>query len=101
MNPTLFAVLFVFSFPVSLAGSLSSCTSFFLACSGSETICCAGQRCGHCKKLAPIYEEVGAEFKEQEHIVIAKMDATANDVPSSKFQVGCATRTLDGAHLGF
>ncbi|KAK4043651.1 protein disulfide-isomerase [Parachaetomium inaequale] len=40
--------------------------------------------CGHCKALAPKYEELGAlyqksEFKDQ--VVIAKVDATANDVP--------------------
>jgi len=40
--------------------------------------------CGHCKALAPKYEELGAlyaasEFKDQ--VVIAKVDATLNDVP--------------------
>ena len=40
--------------------------------------------CGHCKALAPKYEELGAlyaksEFKDK--VVIAKVDATANDVP--------------------
>ncbi|KAF3762450.1 hypothetical protein M406DRAFT_99052 [Cryphonectria parasitica EP155] len=40
--------------------------------------------CGHCKALAPKYEELGAmfansEFKDQ--VVIAKVDATSNDVP--------------------
>merc|ERR1719236_363241 len=36
--------------------------------------------CGHCKKLTPIYEELGAAMKE-ENVEIVKMDATANDVP--------------------
>jgi protein disulfide-isomerase A1 len=40
--------------------------------------------CGHCKSLAPKYEELAAlygksEFKDK--VVIAKVDATANDVP--------------------
>jgi protein disulfide-isomerase A1 len=40
--------------------------------------------CGHCKALAPKYEELAAlyqnsEFKDK--VVIAKVDATANDVP--------------------
>ncbi|CAI4216439.1 unnamed protein product [Parascedosporium putredinis] len=40
--------------------------------------------CGHCKALAPKYEELGAlyansEFKDK--VTIAKVDATANDVP--------------------
>ncbi|XP_035211283.1 protein disulfide-isomerase A3-like, partial [Stegodyphus dumicola] len=36
--------------------------------------------CGHCKKLAPTYEELGKEM-EGENVEIVKMDATANDVP--------------------
>jgi len=35
--------------------------------------------CGHCKSLAPIYDEIGKEF-EGSNVVIAKIDATANDV---------------------
>nr|XP_010930670.1 protein disulfide-isomerase [Elaeis guineensis] len=37
--------------------------------------------CGHCKKLAPILEEVAVSFQSDDDVVIAKMDATANDVP--------------------
>lgn len=36
--------------------------------------------CGHCKKLTPIYEELGTKLKGEE-VAIVKMDATANDVP--------------------
>jgi len=36
--------------------------------------------CGHCKQLAPIYEEVGQAFAGNDKVVIAKIDATANDV---------------------
>lgn len=43
--------------------------------------------CGHCKTLAPIYEKVGAHFKGKDNVVIAKMDATANDVTDSRFSV--------------
>ncbi|KAG0379067.1 protein disulfide-isomerase precursor, partial [Mortierella sp. AD032] len=38
--------------------------------------------CGFCKRLAPIYDTLGAMYKGS-NIVIAKMDAVANDIPSS------------------
>ncbi|ONK57628.1 uncharacterized protein A4U43_C09F2450 [Asparagus officinalis] len=37
--------------------------------------------CGHCKKLAPILDEVAVSFEKDTDVVIAKMDATANDIP--------------------
>lgn len=38
--------------------------------------------CGHCKKLAPTFEELGTKMIG-ENVDIIKMDATANDVPGS------------------
>ena len=38
---------------------------------------------GHCKSLAPKYEELAKKLENEDGIVIAKMDATANDVPSN------------------
>jgi len=43
--------------------------------------------CGHCKKLAPIWEEIGEHFADNKNLVIAKMDATANDVVSKDYNV--------------
>jgi protein disulfide-isomerase A1 len=35
--------------------------------------------CGHCKTLAPIYEELGAKYAANPKVIIAKIDGTAND----------------------
>jgi len=36
--------------------------------------------CGHCKQLAPVYEQLGAELSSISSVVVAKIDATSNDV---------------------
>ncbi|KAL6512010.1 Thioredoxin-like domain [Orobanche gracilis] len=43
--------------------------------------------CVHCKKLAPILDEVAVSFQNDADVIIAKFDATANDIPRDTFEV--------------
>ncbi|CAG5895846.1 unnamed protein product [Menidia menidia] len=43
--------------------------------------------CGHCKKLEPDYLALAKKYKGEKNLVIAKMDATANDVPHDSYKV--------------
>jgi protein disulfide-isomerase-like protein len=43
--------------------------------------------CGHCKSLAPKYEEVAKSFDGEEDVVIAKLDADAHKEPASQYGV--------------
>eukprot|EP00916_Digyalum_oweni_P012181 GHVL01020155.1.p1 GENE.GHVL01020155.1~~GHVL01020155.1.p1 ORF type:complete len:478 (+),score=104.90 GHVL01020155.1:63-1496(+) len=41
--------------------------------------------CGHCKKLEPIYLEFAESVAGNDHLIIAKMDGTANESPVENF----------------
>lgn len=43
--------------------------------------------CGHCKSLEPIYNDLGKKYKSVSNLVIAKMDVTANDIPTDKYKI--------------
>lgn len=43
--------------------------------------------CGHCKQLAPILDEVAVSFESDADVMIAKIDATANDYSQGTFEV--------------
>jgi protein disulfide-isomerase A1 len=42
--------------------------------------------CGHCKKIAPIYDEVAKNLSHNTNLIIAKMDATTNEVEAVSIQ---------------
>lgn len=43
--------------------------------------------CGHCQKMMPDFEKLGKAWAKNDNIVIAKMDATANDVESAEYKI--------------
>jgi len=56
--------------------------------------------CGHCKQLAPIYEELGKSYENDQNVIIAKIDATANKIPSKFAVQGFPTLILMPADKG-
>ena len=56
-----------------------------------QHIITAAIRCGHCKKLAPIWDELGEHFKDDDSVVIAKIDMTANELATVSVRLNLIT----------
>ena len=42
--------------------------------------------CGHCKKLEPVWNELGEYYDGRDDVTIAKMDATTNEIEGLNIQ---------------
>jgi len=56
--------------------------------------------CGHCKQLEPKYKTLGQKFQNVDSVVIAKIDAVANDYPPEYEVSGFPTIFLKPAGKG-
>lgn len=39
-------------------------------------------RCGHCTKFKPTYSQLAQRYASQSNLVVAQIDASANDIPA-------------------
>ena len=74
-------------------GDKHAFVEFFAPCKNTATSCCAPcllhcfPGCGHCKRLAPAYEEVGKAYDSSDEVVIAKVDCDAEKSLAKRFGV--------------
>ena len=46
--------------------------------------------CGHCKSMAPAWEEFAESLKDDDSVIVGEFDATSNDVGKCKFLFHCS-----------
>ncbi|KAJ7565671.1 hypothetical protein O6H91_02G070300 [Diphasiastrum complanatum] len=44
--------------------------------------------CGHCKNLAPVYEQLATTYKAEKDVIIAKLDADAHKDLAQRYDIG-------------
>ena len=49
--------------------------------------CDCGSRCGHCKRLAPVWEQLGDHYRENDQVEIVKVDCTVEKNTCQRYQV--------------
>ncbi|KAJ3075058.1 hypothetical protein HDU98_009346 [Podochytrium sp. JEL0797] len=68
-------------------GSKAVLVEFYAPVEFDLPVIVASTLCGHCKTLAPIYEELADAFVKEKGLIIAKVDADAHKALGTKFGV--------------
>ena len=56
-------------------------------------------RCGHCKRLAPTWDELSGVYTANDKVTIAKVDCTVEKDLCKKFEVCLSTSNVQFMHI--